>query len=82
MRFGWRAISGPVLTAATLLLAMLLDRFIPTPSPAPLLVGIVALAGALSGLASAITSAARPRISALVTRNRRSVTRPVLTSGP
>ncbi|MCJ9734451.1 hypothetical protein MOV75_30325, partial [Bradyrhizobium sp. PRIMUS42] len=58
MRFGWRAISGPVLTAATLLLAMLLDRFIPTPSPAPLLVGIVALAGALSGLASAITSAA------------------------
>ncbi|UPK26023.1 PAS-domain containing protein [Bradyrhizobium sp. 195] len=58
MRFGWRAISGPVLTAATLLLATLLDRFIPTPSPAPLLIGIVALAGALSGLASAITSAA------------------------
>lgn len=58
MRFGWRAISGPVLTAATLLLAMLFDRFIPTPSPAPLLVGIVALAGALSGLASAIASAA------------------------
>lgn len=58
MRFGWRAISGPVLTAATLLLAMLVDRFLPTPSPAPLLVGIVALAGALSGLASAITSAA------------------------
>ncbi|MCK1362630.1 PAS-domain containing protein [Bradyrhizobium sp. 199] len=58
MRFGWRAISGPVLTAATLLLAMLLDRFVPSPSPAPFLVGIVALAGALSGLASAITSAA------------------------
>lgn len=58
MRFGWRAISGPVLTAATLLLAILLDRFIPTPSPAPLLVGLAALAGALSGLASAITSAA------------------------
>lgn len=58
MRFGWRAISGPVLTAATLLLAMLFDRFIATPSPAPLLVGIVALAGALSGLASALSSAA------------------------
>lgn len=46
MRLGWRAISGPVLTAATLLLAMLFDHFIPTPSPAPLLVCIVALAGA------------------------------------
>ncbi|UQR64789.1 PAS-domain containing protein [Bradyrhizobium sp. C-145] len=58
MRFGWRAISGPVLTAATLLLAMLFDRVVPTPSPAPLLVCLVALAGALSGLASAMTSAA------------------------
>lgn len=58
MRFGWRAISGPALTAATLLLAILLDRFVPAPSPAPLFVCIVALAGALSGLASAITSAA------------------------
>lgn len=55
MRFGWRAICGPVLTAATLLLAILLDRSV--PSPAPLLVCIVALAGALSGFASAITSA-------------------------
>ena len=58
MRFGWRAISGPVLTAATLLLTMVLDRLVPTASPAPLLVCIVALAGALSGLASAVTSAA------------------------
>lgn len=61
MRLGWRAISGPVLTAATLLLAMLFDRIVPTlpiPSPAPLLVCLVALAGALSGLASAMTSAA------------------------
>ena len=58
MRFGWRAISGPVLTAATLLLAMPFDRLIPPPTPAPLLVGIVALAGALSGLGSAVTSAA------------------------
>ncbi|MBP1095765.1 PAS domain-containing protein [Bradyrhizobium diazoefficiens] len=56
MRYGWRAICGPVLTAATLLLAILFDRAI--PSPAPLLVCIVALAGALSGFASAITSAA------------------------
>ncbi len=57
MRFGWRAISGPALTAAALLLAMLLDRFVPAPSPAPLLVGIVALAGVLAGLASAVTTA-------------------------
>ncbi|MCK1384272.1 PAS-domain containing protein [Bradyrhizobium sp. 21] len=58
MRFGWRAISGPALTAATVLLAMLFDLFVPTPSPAPLFVCIVALAGALSGFASAMTSAA------------------------
>ncbi len=58
MRFGWRAISGPVLTAAVALLAILLDRRVPVPSPAPLFVGIVALAGALSGFASAMTSAA------------------------
>ena len=58
MRFGWRAISGPVLTAAVALLAILLDRHVPVPSPAPLLVGIVALAGTLSGFASAMTSAA------------------------
>ncbi len=60
MRFGWRAIYGPVLTAATLLLAVLLDRVVPTlpaPSAAPLLVCLVALAGASSGLASAMTSA-------------------------
>ena len=57
MRFGWRAISGPALTAATLLLAMLFDRFVPTPSPAPLFICIVALAGALAGLASAMTTA-------------------------
>jgi len=58
MRLGWRAISGPALTAAILLLTMLFDRFVPTPSPAPLLVCIVALAGALSGPASAVASAA------------------------
>lgn len=77
MRFGWRAISGPVLTAATLLLAMLFDRFIPTASPAPLLVGIVALAGALSGLASALASAAVAVIgAALVFLSRRGVSIP------
>src|SRR6478735_5976273 len=56
MRLGWRAISGPALTAATLLLTMFFDRFV--PSPAPLLVCIVALTGALSGPASAVASAA------------------------
>lgn len=75
MRFGWRAISGPVLTAATPLLAMLFDRFIPTPSLAPsfapLFVCIVALAGALSGFASAITSAGLAVIgAALIVLNR------------
>ncbi|WFU73789.1 PAS-domain containing protein [Bradyrhizobium sp. CB2312] len=57
MRFGWRAISGPVLTVAVALLAILLDRTIPLSSPAPVLVCVVALAGALSGFASAMTSA-------------------------
>jgi len=58
MRFGWRAISGPVLTVAMTLLAILLDRYVGVPSPAPAFVCIVALAGALSGFASAMTSAA------------------------
>lgn len=57
MRLGWRAISGPVLTVAIMLLAILLDRFVPLPSPAPLFVCVVALAGALSGFASAMISA-------------------------
>lgn len=50
--------SGPVLTAAITLLAILLDRAAPLPSPAPLFVCVVAFAGALSGFASAMTSAA------------------------
>lgn len=57
MRFGWRAISGPVLTAAVALLAILLDRHAPALSLAPLFVAIVALAGSLSGFASALGSA-------------------------
>ncbi|MGY8634516.1 PAS-domain containing protein [Bradyrhizobium sp. 14AA] len=74
MRFGWRAISGPALTAAIALLAMLLDRLVPVPSPAPLFVCIVALAGALSGLSSAMTSAAIAVIgSALFFLNRHGV---------
>jgi len=57
MRFGWRAISGPVLTAAITLLAITLDHYLTVPSPAAPFVGIVALAGVLSGFASAIVSA-------------------------
>jgi PAS domain-containing protein len=61
---GWRAICGPVLAAAAALLTMLLDRLAPTPSPAPLFVAIVALAGAISGLAPATTTAAIAMIGA------------------
>jgi PAS domain-containing protein len=58
MRFDWRAISGPALTAATALIAILVDRhFVAVPNPAPLLVCIVAFAGSLSGLASGMISA-------------------------
>jgi PAS domain-containing protein len=59
MRFNWRAISGPVLTTATALLAFLLDRYIAgVPNPAPLFVCIVALAASTSGIASGMASAA------------------------
>jgi PAS domain-containing protein len=59
MQFDWRAISGPALTAATALIAIVLDRLvIAVPNPAPLLVCIVALAAALSGLTSGMISAA------------------------
>ncbi len=59
MQFDWRAISGPALTAATALLAILVDRLVVAiPNPAPLLVCIVAFAGSLSGLASGMISAA------------------------
>ena len=48
MQFDWRAISGPALTAATALIAILVDRhFIAVPNPAPLFVCIVAFAGSL-----------------------------------
>jgi PAS domain-containing protein len=59
MRFDWRAISGPALTAATALIAILVDRhLVAAPNPAPLFVCIVAFAGSLSGLASGMISAA------------------------
>jgi len=59
MQFDWRAISGPVLTTATALIAILADRhFIAVPNPAPLFVCIVAFAASLSGLASGMISAA------------------------
>jgi PAS domain-containing protein len=58
MQFDWRAISGPVLTISTALIALFVDRyFIAVPNPAPLFVCIVAFAACLSGLASGLTSA-------------------------
>lgn len=59
MQFHWRAISGPILAASTALAAIMVDRYlIGIPSPAPLLVCIVAAAGSLTGLRSALLSAA------------------------
>jgi PAS domain-containing protein len=59
MQFDWRAISGPALTTATALIAIVADRtLIAVPNPAPLFVCIVAFAGSLSGLASGMVSAA------------------------
>jgi PAS domain-containing protein len=58
MRFDWRALSGPALTATTALIALLVDHYVMAiPDPAPLLVGIVSLAGSLGGLASGMVSA-------------------------
>ena len=59
MQFDWRAISGPVLTIATALIAIAVDRyFVAVPNPAPLFICIVAFAASLSGLASGMVSAA------------------------
>ncbi|MHC2433096.1 PAS domain-containing protein [Bradyrhizobium sp. USDA 4451] len=59
MRFDWRAISGPALTAIAALAAFLIDRLIVTvPNPAPLFVCIVALASSISGITSGLISAA------------------------
>jgi PAS domain S-box-containing protein len=58
MQLDWRAILGPALTAATAAAALAADRLmLDAPNPAPLFVGIVALAGSLSGLHSSLTSA-------------------------
>jgi PAS domain-containing protein len=76
MRFDWRAILGPVFTAATALAAILLDhRVMAVPNPASLFICIVAFAGSLSGLASALISAALAvASSALFFFNHRAVT--------
>jgi len=59
MQLDWRALYGPALTAATALIAILVDRhFIAVPNPAPLFVCIVAFAASLSGLASGMITAA------------------------
>jgi len=59
MQFDWRAISGPILAAATALGAILIDHYlIAVPNPAPLLICIVAFAGSLSGPGPAAISAA------------------------
>jgi PAS domain-containing protein len=59
MRFDWRAICGPGITAAAALIAILFDhRIVAVPNPAALFVCIVAFAGSLSGLASGLVSAA------------------------
>jgi PAS domain-containing protein len=58
MQFDWRAISGPALTTVTALMAIVADRILIVPNPAPLFVCIVAFAGSLSGLASGMLSAA------------------------
>ena len=64
MRFDWRAMFGPALTAATALFAILAGYYFAdhpfkiTLHPAPLFVCIVTFAGSLNGLASAAISAA------------------------
>ncbi len=57
MLFDWRAISGPVLTTATALIAIVLDRhFLIVPNLAPLFVCIAAFSAALSGIAPGLIS--------------------------
>lgn len=59
MQFDWRALSGPLLTAAMAFVAFLVDRtLVAVPNPAPLFVCIVAFAASLSGTASGLASAA------------------------
>jgi PAS domain-containing protein len=58
MQFDWRAISGPAMTTAAALIAILVDRHFAVPNPAPLLVCIVAFTSCLSGLGAGMDSAA------------------------
>jgi PAS domain-containing protein len=81
MQFDWRAISGPALTVATALIALATDRLpFAAPSPAPLFVCIVALAGSLSGLGSGLTSAAIALASSVLIFSARSTTFSFVTS--
>ena len=58
MRIDWRALFGPVLTAATSLAAIVADQYLASvPPPGPLQVCIVAIAAALSGIGSSLVSA-------------------------
>jgi PAS domain-containing protein len=58
MQFDWRTTSGPALTVATALIAIVVNRdLMAMPDPAPLFVCIVAFAGSLSGLSSGIVTA-------------------------
>lgn len=58
MRIDWRALFGPVMTAATSLAAIVADQHLASvPTPAPLQVCIVAIAAALSGIGSGLVSA-------------------------
>ncbi|OCK62134.1 PAS-domain containing protein [Bradyrhizobium sp. LMTR 3] len=58
MQLDWRAISGPALTAATAMIAFVVDRhFVAVPNPAPLFVCIVAFAASISGIVSGMASA-------------------------
>jgi PAS domain-containing protein len=59
MHLDWRTLSGPALTAATAVIALVTNHLLHTIlNPAPLFVCIVALAGSLSGLRSSLVSAA------------------------
>jgi PAS domain-containing protein len=58
MQIDWRAISGPALIAATAAIAILGDRYFDgVPDPAPLFVGVIAVAVLLGGLGSGLFSA-------------------------
>ena len=58
MQSDWRAISGPALTTATALIAIVVDRHVVAmPNPAPLFVCIVAFASSIHGIRSGLSCA-------------------------